>query len=73
MNQSQPNQLGYYAAQAVELAGMITKIAAKNLSIERNTEEEIIESLKVINRQTWLALQSIEKDLSERKDRKDMK
>lgn len=68
---SQKNELGYYAAQAVELTAATIRIASRNLDLENCTEEEIIDALNVINRSSWEAKSKIEKDIAERKDRQE--
>ena len=65
------NQLGYFAAQAVELAIKSIKTGLKSLDIENNSEEEILDALDVINRMSWEAKSAIKRDLSERKDRQE--
>lgn len=68
---SQKNELGYYAAQQVELAAATIRIASRSLDLENNTEEEILDALQLINRATWEAKSKIEKDIAERKDRQE--
>lgn len=68
---SQKNELGYYAAQQVELAAATIRIASRSLDLENNTEEEILDALQLINRATWEAKSKIEKDITERKDRQE--
>ena len=68
---SQKNELGYYAAQQVELAAATIRIASRSLDLEHHTEEEILDALQLINRATWEAKSKIEKDIAERKDRQE--
>jgi hypothetical protein len=68
---NQKNELGYYAAQQVELAAATIRIASRSLDLENNTEEEILDALQLINRATWEAKSKIEKDIAERKDRQE--
>lgn len=70
---NQKNELGYYAAQAVELTAATIRIASRSLDLENNTEEEILDALQLINRATWEAKSKIEKDIAERKDRQEAK
>lgn len=68
---SQKNELGYYAAQQVELTAATIRIASRSLDLENCTEEEILDALQLINRATWEAKSKIEKDIAERKDRQE--
>jgi hypothetical protein len=68
---SQANELGYYAAQQVELTAATIRIASRSLDLEKCTEEEILDALQLINRATWEAKSKIEKDIAERKDRQE--
>ena len=67
------NQLGYFAAQAVELTVKSLRTCLKSLDIENNSEEEILDALDIINRMSWEAKGAIQRDLSERKDRQEAK
>lgn len=65
------NQLGYFAAQSVELTIKSIRTCLKSLDLENNSEEEILDALDIINRMSWEAKGAIQRDLSERKDRKE--
>lgn len=60
------NHLGYFAAQSVNHVIRSIRVASKSLDIETCTEEEILDALDIINRASWEAKNSIERDIAER-------
>lgn len=60
------NNLGYFAAQSVNHVIRSIRVASKSLDLETCTEEEILDALDIINRASWEAKNSIERDIAER-------
>lgn len=60
------NNLGYFAAQSVHYVLRSIRVASKSLNLETCSEEEILDALDIINRASWEAKNSIERDIAER-------
>lgn len=60
------NELGYYAIQTCKNNLENIKLVAKNIDLTDNSEAEIVASFNQINKASWTALKSIERDATER-------
>lgn len=60
------NELGYYAVRACKdnLANIL--LVAKSIDLDNNTEIEITSAFNQINKASWSAVKSIERDAAER-------
>ena len=60
------NELGYYAIRACKdnLANIL--LVAKSIDLDNNTEIEITSAFNQINKASWSAVKSIERDAAER-------
>lgn len=63
---STANELGYFAAQAINHTLKAIRIGIKSLDVDNCTEEEILDALDIINRATWEAKNAIERDIEQR-------
>lgn len=60
------NELGYFAAQSVNYTIRAIRVASKSLDVDNCSEEEILDALDIINRTSWEAKNTIERDIAER-------
>lgn len=60
------NELGYYAVKACKDNLANIKLVANSIDMENNTEIEITSAFNQINKASWTAIKSIERDAAER-------
>lgn len=60
------NELGYYAIKACKDNLANIKLVANSIDLDKNTELEITAAFNQINKASWSAVKSIERDAAER-------
>lgn len=60
------NELGYYAIKACKDNLANIKLVANSIDLDSNTEIEITSAFNQINKASWTAIKSIERDAAER-------
>lgn len=60
------NELGYYAIKACKDNLANIKLVANSIDLDKNTELEITSAFNQINKASWTAVKSIERDAAER-------
>lgn len=60
------NELGYYAVKACKDNLANIKLVANSIDLDKNTELEITSAFNQINKASWTAIKSIERDAAER-------
>ena len=60
------NDIGAIALKKISDELDRIKVNAKNINLERQTENEIMTELKQINYSSWTALKALEQDITER-------
>ena len=60
------NELGYYAIKACKDNLANIKLVANSIDLDKNTELEITSAFNQINKASWSAVKSIERDAAER-------
>lgn len=60
------NELGYYAVKACKDNLANIKLVANSIDLDKNSEIEITSAFNQINKASWTAIKSIERDAAER-------
>lgn len=60
------NELGYYAIRSCKSNLENILLLAKNIDLDTNSEVEITKAFEQINKASWTAVKSIERDVAER-------
>lgn len=60
------NELGYYAVKACKDNLANIKLVANSIDLDKNSEVEITSAFNQINKASWTAIKSIERDAAER-------
>lgn len=60
------NELGYYAIKACKDNLANIKLVANSIDLDKNSEVEITSAFNQINKASWTAIKSIERDAAER-------
>ena len=60
------NELGYYAVRTCKDNLANIKLVANSIDLDKNSEIEITSAFNQINKASWTAIKSIERDAAER-------
>ena len=60
------NELGYYAVKSCKDNLANIKLVANSIDLDKNSEVEITSAFNQINKASWTAIKSIERDAAER-------
>lgn len=60
------NQIGFYAAKTCREAIDVIRMVAGQLDVEKQTEEDVLRSFSLINKNSWCAIKALERDATER-------
>lgn len=62
----QTNQIGFYAAKTCREAADVIRMTIGQLDVEKQTEEDVLRSFSLINKNSWCAIKALERDAAER-------
>lgn len=60
------NKLGFYAAKTCREAADVIRMTVRQIDIDKQTDQDILTSFNLINRNSWVAIKAIERDATER-------
>jgi hypothetical protein len=60
------NKIGFYAAKTCREAIDVIRMVAGQLDVDNQTEEDVLRSFSLINKNSWCAIKALERDATER-------